>query len=93
MSQRTIKGHINYMANVNRILEMHQGGCGVNQISGVFKDEGIAVEPHQVKSTIDSHDAMCSKALPKAVAQNAINNNAKNKPFESDNAPQAVSPL
>ncbi len=84
MSQRSWNGHINYMANVNRILEMHQGGCKENQIAGVFKDEGIPIEPHQVKATIESHDALCSKSLPKAAAQTAVKNNAQNKPFASD---------
>ncbi|MFH7347240.1 hypothetical protein L1A45_01165 [Acinetobacter variabilis] len=82
MSQRTWNQHINYMGNVNRILEMHQGGCKEHQISGVFQDEGIDIKPHQVKATIESHEAMCSKSLPTEVAKNAINHNAQKKPFD-----------
>lgn len=87
MSQRTWNQHFNYVGNVNRILEMHQGGCKENQIAGVFKDEGINIEPHQVKSVVESHEALCSKSLPKEVAQNAIRNNAQNKPFGLDSVP------
>ena len=72
------------MANLNRMLEMHQGGCGVNQIAGVFQDNNIALESHQVKSILESHFPLCSKSLPKEVAQNAIKNNAQNKPFVSN---------
>lgn len=63
---------------------MHQGGCKENQISGVFLDEGIDIRPHHVRATIESHNAMCSKRLPKEAAKNAINNNAQNKPFDLD---------
>lgn len=63
---------------------MHQGGCKENQISGVFLDEGIDIKPHQVKSTIESHEALCSKRLPKEAAKNAIKYNAQDKPLDLD---------
>lgn len=58
--------------NENRIMELHEGGCGVNQISGIFLDYGIKVAPMHIAGVIGSHEALCSKALPKSVVKAAI---------------------
>lgn len=84
MSQRSASEHITYMSNLNRMLEMQQGGCGVNQISGCFKDNGISIEPHQVQAHLDAHRALCSTRLPKSESRQAIQNNAQNKPFDTN---------
>lgn len=87
MSQRTTSEHITYISNLNRMLEMDQGGCGENQISGCFKDNGIPIEPPQVRAVIDSHKALCSKKLPKSESRKAIDNNGKNRPFDESACP------
>lgn len=59
--------------NGKSIMRMHNEGMGKNQISGVFKDNGIpAVNAKVVQGVIDSHDALGAKALPKKVTKSAI---------------------
>jgi hypothetical protein len=59
--------------NGKSIMRMHNEGMGKNQISGVFKDNGIpAVTSKVVQGVIDSHDALATRALPKKVERAAI---------------------
>jgi hypothetical protein len=58
--------------NENRILEMHEAGFGVHQISGIFKDHGIQISAKSVAGVIDANAPLSSKALPKSVVRAAI---------------------
>jgi hypothetical protein len=59
--------------NGKSIIRMHNTGMGPNQISGVFKDNGIsAVTPKVVQAVIDSHQALGTRALPKKAEKTAI---------------------
>lgn len=60
--------------NGKSIMRMYNEGMGKNQISGVFKDNGIpAVNAKVVQGVIDSHEALGTKALPKKAEKTAIN--------------------
>jgi hypothetical protein len=59
--------------NGKSIMRMHNEGMGKNQISGVFKDNGVsAVTPKVVQGVVDSHEALGTRALPKAAEKKAI---------------------
>ena len=51
---------------------MHAADFGVNQISGLFLDHRIEISPVSIAHIIKTHDALSSKALPKAVVTAAI---------------------
>lgn len=61
-----------YKGNINRIIEMHEGGMGPHAIAGTFKDNNIELEGHQAKAIIDSIAPLKSAKLPKKVARAAI---------------------
>jgi hypothetical protein len=59
--------------NGKSIMRMHNAGMGKNQISGVFKDNGVsAVTPKVVQGVVDSHEALGTRALPKEAEKTAI---------------------
>ncbi|EMI7479067.1 hypothetical protein RNA47_002771 [Morganella morganii] len=58
--------------NVNRILEMVEGGAGDNAISGHFKDEGVNISPEFVRSIRTEVEEFSKKAVPKKSTQTAI---------------------
>lgn len=71
----SVRKHLIRAGNMNRIMEMHEGGCGPNQIAGAFLDHGIQITAVQVKNVIETYEALGAKALPKAVAKAAIRAN------------------
>lgn len=58
--------------NINRIIEMTEGGVGKHGISGTFRDEGIELTPESVQGITDSLDELGRKALPKSRSRSAI---------------------
>jgi hypothetical protein len=57
---------------MNRIIEMHEGGCGLHQIIGVFRDDGIRISETVVSGVIQGYEPLGKKALSKAAAKAAI---------------------
>jgi hypothetical protein len=59
--------------NDQRIIEMHEGGCGVHQIVGVFRDHNINTTPEYVQGCIDQHGTNYeTKFLPKSAVSQAV---------------------
>lgn len=71
----SVREQLNRAGNMNRIMEMHEGGCGPNQIAGAFMDHGIQITATQVINVVETYEALGAKALPKAVAKAAIRAN------------------
>jgi hypothetical protein len=65
-------GQLKLSGNINRILEMSNGGLGDNAISGHFKDKKINVSPQFVREIRIGALEASKKALPKKVAKQAI---------------------
>lgn len=73
----SLRSQLAYTGNVNRIMEFHEDSWGSLSISAVMKEEGIDIEPHQVKAIIDSREALCAKAFPKRKANKLIKERRK----------------
>lgn len=63
----SIRGAWNRSGNTNRIFDMWENGegMGVNQIAGVFRDEGMPITVGYIREVIKNDDIMTGKALPK----------------------------
>lgn len=68
----SLRENLIYDGNVKRIMEFHEDNWGSLSISAVMHEEGIEIEPHQVKAIIDSREALCAKAFPKRKAKALI---------------------
>jgi hypothetical protein len=72
MDKLGISKGIKVRANINRILEMVDGGAGDNAISGHFKDEGVAISPQFIKAIRTEIDEFTKKAISKSSTKRAI---------------------
>ncbi|HCE1932522.1 hypothetical protein R7M92_20985 [Vibrio sp. Vb2880] len=79
MSKVGFSGGIKLHGNINRILEMSQGGMGDNAISGHFKDEGVNISPQFVRSIRTEVHEASKKAVTKASAKKAIKASQKDR--------------
>ena len=59
--------------NDQKIIEMHEGGCGVHKIVGVFSDYNINITPEYVQGCIEQHGINYqTKVLPKSAVTRAV---------------------
>ena len=84
MSKISFGNSFKLRGNINRTLEMIDGGLGDNAISGVFKDEKIEISPQFVREIRLGAQNASKKALPKKVAKKAIKGVYKDKNNGSD---------
>ncbi|MGZ5607484.1 MAG: hypothetical protein ACXWFI_05800 [Methylobacter sp.] len=74
-----IRNGITLHGNVNRILEMAQGGMGDNAISGHFLDHGVKISPQTVRAIRTEAQELAKKPISKKSTQNAIKATQANK--------------
>ncbi len=72
MKQLGICQGIKVRGNINRVLEMIEGGAGDNAISGHFKDEGVNISSQFVRGVRLEIDEFSRKAVSKKSTQKAI---------------------
>ncbi len=72
MSKIGISKGIKLRGNVNRVLEMVEGGAGDNAIVGHFKDEGVDISPQFVRVIRTEIDEFTKKAVSKKSTKKAI---------------------
>jgi hypothetical protein len=72
MTKIGISAGIKLRGNVNRILEMVEGGAGDNAIVGHFKDEGVNISLQFVRCIRTEVEEFTKKAIPKKTTKKAI---------------------
>jgi hypothetical protein len=72
MNKIGISAGIKLRGNVNRILEMVEGGAGDNAIVGHFKDEGVNISVQLVRCIRTEVEEFTKKAIPKKTTKKAI---------------------
>lgn len=72
MKKLGVSRGIKLRANVNRILEMVEGGAGDNAIVGHFKDEGVNISNVLVRSIRTEVDEFTRVAIPKKSTKRAM---------------------
>lgn len=63
---------LNANGNRNRILEMHEGGCGPNTISGFLKDHNVNISATDVSAIIRTSPELAKPAIPKKAVRALI---------------------
>ncbi len=81
-------GGLKVHGNINRILEMCNGGLGDNLISAHFKDQGVDISVQFVRSIRTEITSFSSKAISKKSTSSAIKGVAKDRSDFDQNSNQ-----
>lgn len=73
---------LNANGNKNRILEMHEGGCGPNTISGFLKDRNIIISASDVSVIIRTAPELVKRAIPKKAVRAVIQQQRQEQQFD-----------